>query len=56
MPSSKELRQFRAQAHSLRPIVTVASKGLSPSVLEEVNRALTDHELIKVKVSVGERT
>lgn len=56
MPSSKELRQFRAQAHSLRPIVTVASKGLSPSVLEEVNRALTDHELIKVKVSVGDRT
>jgi len=54
-PSSKELRQLRAQAHALRPIVTVAGKGLSPSVLEELERALNDHELIKVKVSVGDR-
>ena len=54
-PSSKELRQLRAQAHALRPIVMVAGKGLSPSVLEELERALKDHELIKVKVSVGDR-
>lgn len=54
-PNSKELRQLRAQAHALRPVVTVAGKGLSPSVLEELERALNDHELIKVKVSVGDR-
>ena len=52
-PSSKELRQLRAQAHSLKPVVTIAGKGLAPSVLEELNRALNDHELIKVKVAVG---
>ena len=54
-PSSKELRQLRAQAHSLKPVVTVAGKGLAPSVLEELDRALNDHELIKVKVAVGDR-
>jgi len=54
-PSSKELRQLRAQAHSLKPVVTVAGKGLVPSVLEELDRALNDHELIKVKVAVGDR-
>ena len=54
-PTSKELRQLRAQAHSLKPVVTVAGKGLAPSVLEELNRALDDHELIKVKVAVGDR-
>jgi RNA-binding protein len=54
-PGSKELRQLRAQAHSLRPVVTVAGKGLAPSVLEELERALNDHELIKVKVAVGDR-
>ena len=54
-PSSKELRQLRAQAHSLKPVVIVAGKGLAPSVLEELNRALNDHELIKVKVAVGDR-
>ena len=54
-PTSKELRQLRALAHKLRPVVTVAGKGLSSTVLEELDRALRDHELIKVKVAVGDR-
>jgi len=54
-PNSKDLRQLRAQAHSLKPVVTIAGKGLAPSVLEELDRALNDHELIKVKVAVGDR-
>ena len=54
-PTSKELRQLRAKAHSLKPIVTVAGKGLAPSVLEELDRALNDHELIKVKIAVADR-
>lgn len=53
--SSKALRQLRALAHALRPVVTVAGNGLSASVLQELDRALSDHELIKVKVSVGDR-
>ena len=54
-PTSKELRQLRAKAHSLKAIVTVAGKGLAPSVLEELDRALNDHELIKVKIAVADR-
>lgn len=54
-PSSKELRQLRALAHPLRPVVTVASNGLSDAVLQELERALSDHELIKVKIAVGDR-
>ena len=53
--SSKELRQLRGLAHSLKPVVIVAGKGLAPAVLDELDRALNDHELIKVKVSVGDR-
>lgn len=53
--SSKELRQLRALAHPLRPVVTVAGNGLSASVLQELERALLDHELIKVKIAVGDR-
>jgi len=55
LPNSKELRQLRALAHALRPVVTVAGNGLSDSVLQEVDRALSDHELIKVKITVGDR-
>lgn len=54
-PSNAEIRQFRAIAHKLNPVVTIAGAGLSEGVLLELERALNDHELIKVKVSVGDR-
>jgi len=47
-------KNLRAQAHHLKPFVTVADKGLSVSVVAEIERALNDHELIKVKLR-GER-
>lgn len=54
-PSAAALRQYRAIAHQLNPIVTVAGAGLSDGVVGEVERALADHELIKIKVAVGDR-
>ena len=48
-------QQLKALGHKLNPVVTVAGKGLSASVLDEVRRALHDHELIKVKFAVGDR-
>ena len=56
MPLSAERKkQFRSLGHNLNPIVTVADKGLSEGVLGELNRALDDHELIKVKIGAAER-
>ncbi len=43
-------KNLRGQAHHLKPLVTVADKGLSESVLAEIQRALNDHELVKVKL------
>ena len=45
-----QLKSLRGQAHHLKPFVTVADKGLSESVVAEIERALNDHELIKVKL------
>jgi RNA-binding protein len=55
MGSKKDNKQLRAIGHKLNPVVTVAGKGLNEGVLAELDRALTDHELIKVKLAVGER-
>ncbi|MDO6681348.1 MULTISPECIES: YhbY family RNA-binding protein [unclassified Oceanobacter] len=56
MPLTNEQKKaYRAIGHNLNPIVTVASNGLSENVLDELNRALDDHELIKIKISVGDR-
>lgn len=55
MHANPSQRQLRAIGHKLRPVLTVAGKGLSDSLMLELNRALDDHELIKVKLAVGER-
>lgn len=52
--NAKLKKRLRAIGHDLKPVVTVAGNGLSETVLAELNRALDDHELIKVKI-VGDR-
>jgi RNA-binding protein len=47
---ASQKKNLRAKAHHLKPLVTVADKGLSESVVAEIERALNDHELIKVKL------
>lgn len=53
--SADRKKQYRSLGHSLKPVVTVAGNGLSEGVLVELNRALDDHELIKVKFTAAER-
>jgi len=53
--SNFDKRQLRAIGHKLKPVVTVAGKGLSDSVLSEIDAALSRHELIKVKLALGDR-
>ena len=53
--SADRKKQFRSIGHKLNPIVTIAGNGLSEGVIQELNRALDDHELIKVKLGISER-
>ncbi|SRR6056297_1132201 len=51
----QEQRRLKAIGHKLKPVLTIAGNGLTDSVIAELERALNDHELIKVKLSVGDR-
>ncbi len=53
--SSTERRSLRARAHSLHPVVAISDKGLSESVVREINASLISHELIKVRVHNADR-
>ena len=53
--SSKQRKQFRKIAHHLRPIVTLTNLEISEDASNEVNRAIQDHELIKVKIEHSDR-
>jgi RNA-binding protein len=53
--TQEQKKRFRTIGHQLSPVVTVADKGLSDTVMAEIQRALNDHELIKVKVVAEDR-
>ena len=48
----RERAHLRGRAHLLEPIVQVGHGGLSDAVLGELERALTAHGLIKVKINL----
>lgn len=49
----QDIKALRGIGHHLSPVVTIGGNGVTPSVIEEVARALTDHELIKIKIPAG---
>ncbi len=53
--SQAQKKAFRSIGHHLNPVVTVSENGVSEGVLAELDRALSDHELIKVKLALPER-
>jgi putative YhbY family RNA-binding protein len=53
--TTTQRRALRAAAHALKPVVSISQKGLTESVLKEIDRCLTAHELIKVRVYDIER-
>ena len=48
-------RELRAQAHHLNPVVSISQKGLQATVLSEIDRCLSSHGLIKVRLYGIER-
>ena len=46
---------LRGLGHQLKPLIIVGDAGLSDSLLAEFESTLAHHELIKVRVRVGDR-
>ncbi len=53
--SQAQKKAFRSIGHHLDPVVTVSENGASEGVLAELDRALSDHELVKVKLALPDR-
>jgi len=53
--SSQQVRKLRGFAHALKVIVIVGNNGLTESVLNEIDNALEQHELLKIRVNAGDR-
>lgn len=53
--SEHQKKYLRGLGHQLKPAIMVGDSGLTDSLLSEFETTLAHHELIKVKVRVGDR-
>jgi len=51
----QDIRELRSKVHHLKPIVIIGNNGLTEPVIQEIDRALHDHELIKIRVHVKDK-
>jgi len=54
--TESQKKHLRRLGHALRPVVLVGQRGLTESVIAEFRRALVDHELVKLRARVGDRS
>ena len=51
MLTGKQRRHLRALGHELKVVVQVGKNGIDAGLVAAVDKALTDHELVKIKVA-----
>ena len=53
--SERQKKYLRGLGHRLKPVVMIGDAGLTDAVLQEFVSTILHHELVKVRVRVGDR-
>ncbi len=53
--TARERAHLKGRAHALEPFVQTGNAGVTDAVVTEVDRALTAHELLKVRIGTADR-
>jgi RNA-binding protein len=53
--TERQRKHLRRLGHALHPVVRIGQRGLTEGVAAEMNRALEDHELVKLRARVASR-
>lgn len=48
-------RYLRTLTHDLRPVILLGAKGATDAVAKELGTALDQHELVKIRLSGGDK-
>ena len=51
MPASELRRALRGHGHAMSAIVHIGKAGVTDGILKQLQQALADHELVKVKIA-----
>ena len=52
--TTQQKKKLKAIAHGLHPVVTIGQQGIKETIHEEIDNALSYHQLLKVKI-IGEK-
>lgn len=53
--TANQKKFLRGIAHGLNPVIIIGSQGVTDNLMAELDKSLTHHELLKVKMAAGER-
>ncbi len=53
--SESQKKFLRGMGHQLKPVITIGGAGLSEAVQKEFDTSIAHHELVKVRIRVGDR-
>ena len=54
--SAGQRRYLRGLCHALHPVILLGAKGVTDTLTRELGIALDHHELVKIKLSGGDKT
>lgn len=49
--NGKQRKYLRGLAHDMKPLVQIGHRGITEAVARQIDAALTEHELIKVRLA-----
>jgi len=53
--SNNQKKYLRGIAHGLNPMIMIGSNGVTESLMEELEKTLAHHEILKVKMAISDR-
>lgn len=56
MLTATQKHHLRGLAHTRHPLVRIGAAGATDAVMEELDRTLAHHELVKIKFSAADRS
>ncbi|MBW3564452.1 MAG: ribosome assembly RNA-binding protein YhbY [Acidobacteria bacterium] len=55
MLTAKDRKRLKSEAHHLEPVVRIGKNVLTEGLVDETNRTLEAHELIKIRIDSDDR-
>ena len=49
--TAKQRQFLKAKAHAMKPLLQIGKAGVTPALIEELDRVVGIHELVKVKLN-----